>query len=211
MSLRGRGIGLASVLVLAWGWALPAHAGILTTGAGFLKGTEHFAGSSSLGSLDANVDYAVYAPGNYPGTDPSSGHEFVYAYQIFALGDATLPLSTLTVGVAYDSSTSTNVSGGHNATYDPAYPDNTGAHPIVESLTPSSSSFLSLFAPGISPGGHSAILLFTSPNPPTFTSASVQNGGVSDQELLPSPIPEPGTLALAGIGAGLVLVRRRRA
>ncbi|MGO8019986.1 hypothetical protein AB9E19_34305, partial [Rhizobium leguminosarum] len=58
-----------------------------------------------------------------------------------------------------------------------------GQAPVFKQIA--ASSFNAIFS-GIAPGSSSNILMFTSPNPPTFASASVGNGGLSDQENLPS-------------------------
>jgi len=60
--------------------------------------------------------------------------------------------------------------------------------------------------------GHSTTLLFTSPYLPIWKSGALADGGLPTpgSGLLPSPTPEPATLALVGLGLGGLLARRRR-
>ena len=78
-------------------WALPAVAGLLDTGTPYSgggretwKGTTIFPDSVDP-YLDGTVDWAVFAPGNFPfsGYTPTPG-EFTYAYQIHCTGSAAI-------------------------------------------------------------------------------------------------------------------------
>jgi len=54
-------------------------------------------------------------------------------------------------------------------------------------------------------------VIYTSPFAPKWMTASVHDGGLSEKESLPSPIPEPVTLALLTFGTvGVLILRRRR-
>jgi hypothetical protein len=180
-----------------------ASAGFLSTDpAAMLKGSQGF----SSGTLAANVDYAVYAPGQYPddgltGNDPSNGAEYVYAYQVFNTGAS--PITFLSVGHQGPGA------AVHNATPD-------ALHATVGGIAPTLWVALSTSVVGafnsvqIQPPQHSEVLLFTSPNAPTFRAASVANSGQSNQQTLPTPVvPEPAGLALATLALGALLRRSR--
>ena len=65
------------------------------------QGTRTFYAVDDVYTLNVTVDYAVYAPGQFPGTDPSGGADFVYAYEIFnTLNPASVEVTILTVGLA---------------------------------------------------------------------------------------------------------------
>ena len=98
---------LALALALAWITARPAQAGILAGDPNAMVGWD---GSVSLSatyspySLSAVVDYAVYAKGSFdqsfPGSDPSNGACYVYAYQFFNSEPAsTVSIKQFSVGL----------------------------------------------------------------------------------------------------------------
>jgi len=177
---------------------------------GPFQGTQPFFGNVGPFTISANVDFAVYAPGHfnlsYPGQDPSGGSQFVYAYEVFNTGANQVTSSPISIfsegllpGVA---------------------PANIEALPLVAGQPPDNSSFAG--APPSSArwdytvtnlglGANSWILLFTSPHGPTFQPGSVQGGGLSNTQSLPSPVPEPSTLMLLAIGASAWILFRRRA
>jgi hypothetical protein len=179
----------------------------LTTFAGPLasdiNGLPGFTGSVSFNADDVllvDVDFAVFAPGDYSGTaDPSGGEEYVYAYQAFNESSAQA-MSALTIGLLENSGASAFVTD-----LDLGRPD--GIAPTLTSLL-ETSIIARFLAPQIPAGGHSTVLLYTSVHPPTLTSASVAGGGYSAQMTLPSPIPEPTTGCAVALG-GLLLLSRR--
>lgn len=189
---------LAQMVLIGIGCASVAVAGPLATDVSAISG---FAGtaafSSGGGDLVVDVDYAVYAPGDYPSTDPSSGSDYVYAYQAF-VATGSEDLYTFSVGLIDSLFVNTT---GDDATYGAA----AGIGPDLISVTPGSVVYeLEVLA-----DENSTVLLFTSDFAPTMQPASVLSGGFQDQQAVPSPLPEPSTVALLGV-AGLGLLRRLR-
>jgi len=174
------------------------------------QGTQRFYATSGVATLQVDIEYAVYAPGNYSlsGTDPSGGTKFVYAYQVFndLLGNA--PVSTFSVGLDPTANVANIGSDAGSGT-----PGGTAPTASAPSGTPPTSAVWYFFLNTIDPppaNEYSAVLLFTSPYGPQWAPASVLDSGLSDKQDLPSPLPEPATMALMILGGAGLLVRRRR-
>ncbi len=176
------------------------------------NGTVNFDAVQVPFTMKAEVDYAVYAPGqfnaSFPGGDPSAGARFVYAYRVHNTGTSTLSTERNPgfFSVGFDPG---------DAAQDIGFLDlNVGSDPnpaefIPVGGGPNYTSATWNFNPVIPKASYSEVLIFTSKNGPQMDDASVQ-GGVSAQRLLPSPVPEPGT-ALAACGMAVALLMRRRA
>jgi len=157
------------------------------------------------GSLNALVDFAVFAPTkfnlSYPGMDPSAGANYVYAYQVHN-GAGTASISTLSVGLSGGNETPSGIgfvpAGG-------AAPSSTKFNPGGAPFTSAGFSYTGAL---LAPGATSHILIFTSPFGPELDYASLI-GGISKSERLPSPVPEPATIVLLGLGALALLAARR--
>jgi len=195
-------------------------------------GSQYYAGSHwGMGGqiyFHANVDYAVYAPGqfeiSFPGQDPSGGTRFVYAYQIdFDIPQTTASdesLAYLTVGL--DGATQPQEQVAHLGNFSTS---GTDVEPVSQNFagSPPTSAISNFYeSPNPSelvPFSQSNLLIFTSPAAPEWYAATLQGVDSSHvkTELLPSPgvsVPEPGTLTLWGLATvGLLMVRltRRRA
>lgn len=167
------------------------------------RGAQPFTAVLGPLSFAATVEYAVYAPGTFNGSavlgapaDPSGGTDYVYAYEMINSG-TQLQRTIGELSVGFDGNTA-----AHNLGVLAGVP--------AAGISPSSSSFIPVSAPfasatwiyntELTSGQSSVVLLFTSPNAPHFYNASVLGGGLGNQQLLPSPVPEPGTLMmLSGI------------
>ncbi|HET6441581.1 MAG TPA: PEP-CTERM sorting domain-containing protein [Phycisphaerae bacterium] len=178
------------------------------------QGTQGFYDVSSGMTLDVDVEYAVYAPGNYglSGTDPSGGAHYVYAYQVFndLAGDA--PVSSFSVGLDPTANASNLGSDAGSGTM----PVGTAPTTSAFSGSPATSAVWYFSSNTIDPpptNEYSTVLLFTSPYGPKWAPASLLDSGLSDRQDLPSPMPEPATamLLLVGVAASLFARRHRRA
>ena len=182
-------------------------------------GTQQFTASFFDVQISADVDYAVYPPGQFAlsssqhldnPTDPSGGSDYVYAYQIWNSAVSNVGLNGFSMGF------SDLVDNGN----DQKEPANIGFLSGF-GLAPSSSYFVPStppaqsgrwdFNPTILSSGNSTILLYTSVNPPEWDKASILGGGLANTQNLPNPTPEPATwiLLITVAAGGLFLVRRR--
>jgi hypothetical protein len=155
------------------------------------------------GTLQGYVDYAVFAPGDFP-YPPSSGYtptagQLTYAYQVFVTGQA--PVSSFEM-VLLDQAN--NIGWFETGVG--------GVTPVGTALTSMVSAKWTF--PGIQQGDHSFGLAFSSPNIPQQLFATVVDTGQAGPVIpLPSPsnqsIPEPASLSLAAIGCLMLGMRRR--
>jgi len=207
---------LAAATAMLWG--TKAFSAILATDANAISGfhgTQDFSATfAPTLTMKGEVDYAVYAPGQFKltfgaGSDPSSDKRFVYAYQMHNTGGtADRDLGFLSVG--FNQATP----GGSNPTdlgiiLVGDHGDDPSSSTFIPASGPPFNSATWNFSTAIPDAHYSEILLFTSPYPPEFYDSSVQGGGLSKQSRLPSPVPEPGT-ALAACGMTMALLLRRR-
>ncbi|HBG78047.1 MAG TPA: hypothetical protein DDW84_04250 [Phycisphaerales bacterium] len=189
-----------SVLFCVFANALPLQSDPAAM-AGF-KGLTTFNYSDGTSVLNVDVEYAVFAPGNYPvGSTGLSSSNYIYAYQVFNKLPATnAGVDFFSVGIPVGG----NMNGiGTDATYGTLG----GVNP-TDQMFPRSASYI--FVPSqLLPGQHSTVLLFSSKYQPIMRFGSVTGDGLSDNGILPtSSIPEPATMALL-IPAILALRNRR--
>jgi hypothetical protein len=166
--------------------------------------------------LAVDVEYCVYAPstdpGNVPspfedrfGTDPSGGTDYVYAYQIFNdLDPDDFPdaRSLIRFSVHLDDDEDPNHIGYVEL------PGGGGVDPNSWGFEPETAGWS--FDPTLNVGQVSKVLIFTSPYGPEWDRGAVSGGGlgVSDDDSMPSPVPDPGTVVLVAVGAALALPRK---
>jgi hypothetical protein len=122
----------------------------------------------------------------------------------------TLPITAFSVGFsdAGDSDAGTESPNKQPASigYLSPYPPGLAPSNAAFNGTPAQNAVWN-YAGALSSGSESAVLIYTSPFPPETDYASVQ-GLVSDQERLPSPVPEPAAgLVLFVVLAGLSVRR----
>ncbi len=198
---------------VAKGGLLASDSAAYNDGATTWRGTQPF---TSLGLLDVNVDYAVYAPGQFQlssalhnPTDPSGGAQYVYAYQLLNDVGGTLPVTAFSVGFTDAGDSDAGTEGANKQVSNVSFvsPFPVGAAP--SNTTYNGQSAVWNYATALTTGSESAVLIYTSPYAPETDFASVQ-GFASDQERLPSPVPEPaGFLLIAFSGACVLAVRSR--
>ncbi len=159
--------------------------------------------------MDVELDYAVFDVGNYPGTDPSGGSEYVYTYQVRNLTTSNVGLRVLSIGL--------QASSGANSIGEDTSVGAPGAAGDVANDLTSIGATSAKWGYGLSggleldPGQISHLLLFASPNPPRLNSAAVTDGGLPvDVGEVASPTPEPATAALLAIGGMSLVAKRRR-
>jgi hypothetical protein len=155
-----------------------------------MKGSAPF----SVGPATGYVDYAVYAPGKY------AEDYFIYAYQVFNES----PLA----GIDYFSINRSPDVLVPYALFDPdkdwAVPG--GCIPTLSLVLQESVLFVFQFD-NISPNEHSRTLLFASDSGPSMGMGLV--GGSPGVVGVPTPIPEPCTMALLGLGVIFGLKSKR--
>jgi hypothetical protein len=217
-----------TVLLLALALTGVAQGGLLTSdSAAYNDGTTTWRGTQgfdALGFLVANVDYAVYAPGQFHAStalgnpvDPSNGSQYVYAYQIWNAPSAIASLSLFSVGFADVGESDAGTEGADKMPANINFlPFPTGVSPSNWTFNgvPAQSAVWNFIQPPVAVGDHSSVLIYTSPFAPETDSATLQGGALTASARLPSPVPEPGTCLLVLASAGVLLTirtcRRRR-
>ncbi len=182
------------------------------------EGTSTLSFTSGSLSVSGNIEYAVYAPGQFnasfgTGADPSNGTQYVYAYQVDNTG--TVPAGGRNISLLGVTLLPTN--GATNIESLPLTYGNFGVVPAASGFagSPPTTARWLYTSTTIGLGASSQILLFTSPKGPSFASAAITGGGLIANTIpaqyVPTPIPEPSTFALMAIaGTCLMMLRRKK-
>jgi hypothetical protein len=172
------------------------------------SGTKNY---SAMGKLIVDVQYAVYAPGDFPlaGYDPGPG-QYVYAYQLINRDASTDGIQKLTIGLDADALPQ-NIA----ELPDPDLPGGVPSTPSFTGFPPGSAAWTYSSAVNVTPGSKSEVLLFTSQFGPQWKSSTLRGFGVgvigNVPNGLPSPVPEPAAaLGLLVAGGLFVFVRLSR-
>jgi hypothetical protein len=155
--------------------------------------------------LKADVEYAVYAPGMYPGNDLTGRSKYIYTYQIFNSVQSDFAINFFSVGIINGSTVST------------IYSDDTYGYNPVSAIEPSMSNIFAQSAGFIFAGGNlgprkwSNVLIFSSIHSPTIGFGTVSGGGLCSMGALatPSIVPEPATIVMI-TPALLILVNKNK-
>lgn len=218
MSTKTKLIALMAVSALLV--AAPAHAGILNNHLlAFNNGAGPGVGGAWTGSdvydnglaspfhLVGNLDYAVFTAGAFGAAFPASpyvpGAALVYTYQIENQGD--FAVSAQIVGI---STVANTIGSFQNAVGEVA--------PSAQVFDSGGNAIWFFSSPNIGTGQDSYILAYSSPNIPVLGAAVgvTVDGGTFGLTTVPTPsstpIPEPATLGIAGLGLISMLLARRR-
>jgi hypothetical protein len=160
---------------------------------------------SNTFGLEGFIDWAVWAPGTFPGFagyTPTPG-EYVYTYQAAEEGTAALTSYFVTLDNAADNIGEFSGDAGFGLV------DGVAADLAV--ILPLNQAEWYWFS-GIPTDFRSKGLAFSSPNPPMWSDGTVIDHGTFAFVIpVPSPggpvIPEPSTFVLAACGASLFVVR----
>lgn len=140
--------------------------------------------------LKADVEYAVFAPGTYPGNNLAGDDEYIYAYQVFDSLKSSVAVdffsveitSGVTVNTIYD-----------DETY--GYSPETAVAPSISNLFAQSAGFI-FAGQSLNPRNWSDVLIFSSTHSPAIGFGTVSGGGLCGMGSLatPSVLPEPATI-----------------
>jgi hypothetical protein len=156
----------------------------------------------------AHIDYAVYSPGEYPGSLTFPADKYVYCYQLFNVSTSTSNIMSLDINIDPDASVdSTN--------YDTASLSGIagGINPAVYIYSRDQVQYGFTSRNLVTVNQHSSVLIFTSAFAPdsimgTGFLGTTTAGNFTIQ--LPVPTPEPASLLLLALASPVLLNARRR-
>jgi hypothetical protein len=142
--------------------------------------------------LKVDVEYVVYAPRTYLGSDLTSGNEYIYAYQIFNDLKADVAIDFFSVGII-GPATVNNIYTDDTYGYSPSF----AVEPSMSNIFAQSAGYV-FAGQNLNPRRWPSVLIFSSDNGPTIGFGTVSGGGLCGMGALPTPsiIPEPVTIVL---------------
>jgi hypothetical protein len=218
-----------AVAVAAAGLALLGGIGTQYASGGVLLSDGNAMGSPWQGSVtynsqlldvySAELEYAVYAPGNFEVTFGSVGvdaNDYVYAYQFVSVTQGTYNsldawIDLFSVGLTDGDEDPQQI--GHVSGYGDVDPNTQSFDPSPPATPTQARWFFN--DPVLEDGNTSTVMYFSSPFAPEpecdWNNASVSGTqSLGDTQRVPTPTPEPSTLALMTVAGMGVLARRRR-
>jgi hypothetical protein len=158
-------------------------------------------------TLAGRIDYAVYE--DYPGNSPFQA-QYLYAYQIMNSDFSYVGVDSLSIAILEGAGVG-NIGSDSSLTPD-------GVEPSLQYFSPSPQapqSAIYLFVPSLNglveSGCSSAVLLFGSDNAPAEGFGIIEGGSIGKiVEGLPTPLPEPVTIFLLGIGGAVITLTQKR-
>ena len=148
-------------------------------------------------NFDADVEYAIYSPGEYSDSVSMPSDQYVYAYQITNNSSSDLEISNFAVGLIEGVA-------AYNAKY---IVEGTEAEPDMAFAGSQQVTYV-ILSNSIKSGEQSALLLYSSPNKSTEGVASLTVGRIGSVD---NVVPEPFSVALLGAGALCIRsIRRNR-
>jgi hypothetical protein len=207
-----RKIGLLSLLVVATLFIRDVSATLteILPASSHYEGRAYYSVPMGGGGIAGRIDFAVYDtvtnPDEFVGADGfvnPGGNRYIYAYQIFCDDTSTNPLEYFAIlGIGDSAIDSLNAIDSQDDL------SGTSIQPDIEYFNPSFSRAVWEFDSGLLIADvHSYFLVISSDHDWTAGTYAVMQ--TEDGETV-VPNPEPGTLALLGIGGVLQFARRRK-
>jgi len=159
-------------------------------------------------TLKGQIDCAVYEA--YPGTAPGPG-DYIYAYQIFNDASSNVAIDSFSLSIVDDVVVG-DIGWDDFGVVDGVAPSHAYFSPDPTSPQSAIYLFLPFMGDLIGADQHSVTLLFASNSRPMESFGIIEGGSIGMMvEDLPTPIPEPATILLLGIGGlSLASIGRRR-
>jgi len=195
---------LAAILFAPAANALPGD-GVLS---GWEPNSVSFSYSYEGRTLAGQIDFAVYE--DYPGEAPFGG-QYLYAYQIINSDFSNVGVDVLSIAIL-EGATVGDIGWDSSGVVDEVEPSFGYFSPDPQSAQSAIFLFLPSLNGVVESGRDSVVLLFSSDFAPTEGFGMIEGGSIGGMvERLPTPLPEPVTISLLGVGGALVtLIQKKR-